>query len=131
MASHLDRLCERMSAFAEAGIELVNNGPMCWSPDGLPMLDSMPNQNGLKIASRFNVGIGTGGGAGEFLAHGMIQGQPLFDFSSVHADRFGNDMTTESCAKLRSKGIRLWLSTSLQHLDASCEWYPKLSPAYI
>ena len=47
LASHLERLCERMPAFAEAGIKLVNNGPMCWTPDGLPMLGPMPNQNGL------------------------------------------------------------------------------------
>ena len=111
LASHLERLCERMPAFAEAGIKLVNNGPMCWTPDGLPMLGPMPNQNGLWMASGFNVGIGTGGGAGEFLAHWMIQGQPLFDLSSVHADRFGNDMTTEyalnSIRKVYARGYQL------------------------
>ena len=111
LASHLERLCERMPAFAEAGIKLVNNGPMCWTPDGLPMLGPMPNQNGLWMASGFNVGIGTGGGAGEFLAHWMIQGQPLFDLSSVHADRFGNDMTTEyalnSIRKVHARGYQL------------------------
>jgi glycine/D-amino acid oxidase-like deaminating enzyme len=111
LASHLERLCERMPAFAEAGIKLVNNGPMCWTPDGLPMLGPMPNQNGLWMASGFNVGIGTGGGAGEFLAHWMIQGQPLFDLSSVHADRFDNDMTTEyalnSIRKVYARGYQL------------------------
>ena len=111
LASHLERLCERMPAFAEAGIKLVNNGPMCWTPDGLPMLGPMPNQNGLWMASGFNVGIGTGGGAGEFLAHWMIQGQPLFDLSSVHADRFGNDMTTKyalnSIRKVYARGYQL------------------------
>jgi glycine/D-amino acid oxidase-like deaminating enzyme len=111
LASHLERLCERMPAFAEAGIKLVNNGPMCWTPDGLPMLDPMHNQNGLWMASGFNVGIGTGGGAGEFLAHWMNKGQPLFDLSSVHADRFGNDMTTEyalnSIRKVYARGYQL------------------------
>jgi dimethylglycine dehydrogenase len=45
------------------------------------------------------------------LAHWMIQGQPLFDLSSVHADRFGNDMTTEyalnSIRKVYARGYQL------------------------
>jgi len=96
---HLERLIERMPSFAEAGIKQTNNGPMCWTPDGLPMLGPMPEQEGLWLATGFNVGIGTGGGSGEFLAHWMTQGQPLFDLKAVHADRFGNDMSTEEALK--------------------------------
>ena len=90
---HLERLIERMPAFGEAGIKVTNNGPMCWTPDGLPMLGPLPQYEGLWLASGFNVGVGTGGGSGEFLAHWMTQGKPLFDLKAIHADRFGNDMT--------------------------------------
>ncbi len=93
---HLERLMERMPAMADAGIKTINNGPMCWTPDGLPMLGPLNSHPGLWLASGFNVGIGTGGGSGEFLAHWMTQGQPLFDLPAVHADRFGNDMTQEA-----------------------------------
>ena len=89
---HLERLIERMPMFGEAGIKISNNGPMCFTPDGLPMLGPMPGQEGLWMASGFNVGIGTGGGSAEFLAHWMTEGRPLFDLKAVHADRFGNDM---------------------------------------
>ena len=87
---------ERMPVLAEAGIKVVNNGPMCWTPDGLPMLGPVPKHDGLWLASGFNVGIGTGGGAGEFLAHWMTEGRPPFDLKAVHADRFANDMTRDS-----------------------------------
>ncbi|MGB3314868.1 MAG: FAD-binding oxidoreductase, partial [Albidovulum sp.] len=93
---HLERLIERMPSFGEAGIKVVNNGPMCWTPDGLPMLGPMPDHEGLWLATGFNVGIGTGGGSAEFLAHWMTTGTPPFDLGIVHADRFGNSMSTET-----------------------------------
>lgn len=89
---HLERLVERMPAFGEVGINATNNGPMCWTPDGLPMLGPLPGMDGLWMATGFNVGIGTGGGSGEFLAHWMVDGVPPFDLNAVHADRFGNNM---------------------------------------
>ena len=93
---HLERLIERMPSFGEVGIKVTNNGPMCWTPDGLPMLGPMPGHDGLWLATGFNVGIGTGGGSAEFLAHWMTKGKPPFDLGIVHADRFGSDMTTEA-----------------------------------
>ena len=91
-----ERLMERMPAFAEAGIKTVNNGPMCWTPDGLPLLGPVDNHQGLWLASGFNVGIGTGGGSAEFLAHWMVNGKPLFELPIVHANRFDNDISTEA-----------------------------------
>jgi len=92
---NLERLIERMPSFGEAGIKVVNNGPMCWTPDGLPLLGPVKNHEGLWLATGFNVGIGTGGGSGEFLAHWMTQGKPPFDLKIVHADRFNNNMKVE------------------------------------
>ncbi|OED34875.1 hypothetical protein AB833_31815 [Chromatiales bacterium (ex Bugula neritina AB1)] len=94
---HLEKLMERVPAFGEAGIKTINNGPMCWTPDGLPLLGPVGDgYEGLWLASGFNVGIGTGGGSAEFLAQWMVNGKPHFDLPIVHADRFGNDMSRES-----------------------------------
>lgn len=111
LMSHLEKLMDRLPAFAEAGIKTINNGPMCWTPDGLPMLGPIGSNAGLWLAAGFNVGIGTGGGSGEFLAHWIVNGQPHFSLPSVHADRFGNDMTRdaaiESIKNCYRKGYRL------------------------
>jgi len=96
---HLEKLMQRVPAFGEVGIKTINNGPMCWTPDGLPMLGPIEDNDkhkGLWLASGFNVGIGTGGGAAEFLAHWMVDGKPHFDLPSVHANRFGNNIDTQS-----------------------------------
>lgn len=112
LMSHLELLMKRVPAFAEAGIKTINNGPMCWTPDGLPMLGPINEKyRGLWLASGFNVGIGTGGGSAEFLAHWMVHGKPLFDLPIVHADRFGNLVTTEQAVEsikaCYRKGYRL------------------------
>ena len=108
---HLEKVIERMPSFGEAGIKIVNNGPMCWTPDGLPMLGPMPNHEGLWLAAGFNVGIGTGGGSGEFLAKWITSGKPPQGLPIVHADRFGNNMTTdaalESIRKVYAVGYEL------------------------
>jgi dimethylglycine dehydrogenase len=117
LMSHLEKLMQRVPAFAEAGIKTINNGPMCWTPDGLPLLGPVregqtgDSYDGLWLASGFNVGIGTGGGSAEFLAHWMVNGKPHFDLPIVHADRFGNNMTTdEALERIRAcyrQGYRL------------------------
>jgi len=97
---HLEKLMQRVPAFADVGIKTVNNGPMCWTPDGLPMLGPVDNEyHGLWLASGFNVGIGTGGGSAEFLAHWMVDGKPRFDLPIVHADRFGNHISTHAAVE--------------------------------
>lgn len=93
LTAHLEKLMERMPPIADAGIKTINNGPMCWTPDGLPMLGPVRDHSGLWLATGFNVGIGTGGGSAEFLARWMTEGKPPFELDAVHADRFGNDVT--------------------------------------
>jgi dimethylglycine dehydrogenase len=108
---HLEKLMARLPAFGDAGIKTINNGPMCWTPDGLPLLGPVSGHDGLWLASGFNVGIGTGGGSGEFLAHWIVNGKPHFELPIVHADRFGNDITLDAAIEsIRScyrQGFRL------------------------
>ena len=99
---HLERLMKRMPLFAEAGIKIANNGPMCLTPDGLPLIGPVPKMDGLWLAAGFNVGIGTGGGSAEILANWMTTGKPPKGLDAIHADRFGNDMgTDEALASIR------------------------------
>jgi dimethylglycine dehydrogenase len=89
----LERVIDRIPAFGEAGIKTVNNGPICYTPDGLPLLGPVQGHEGLWLASGFTVGIGTGGGAGQFLAHWMIEGTPSYDLPAVYPSRFSNDLS--------------------------------------
>ena len=97
---HLLRVTERLPAFGRAGIRTVNNGPICYTPDGCPLLGPVEGHDGLWLAAGFAVGIGTGGGSGRFLADWMVEGRPAYDLPIVHPSRFGRAMTRKQCLSL-------------------------------
>ncbi len=94
---NLLRVMERIPAFGEAGIKAVNNGPICYTPDGCPLLGPLETHPGLWLATGFCVGIGTGGGSGEYLAHWMVNGLPPFELPIVYPSRFSNNISQQEC----------------------------------
>jgi len=97
---HLLKVMARIPAFARAGIKTVNNGPICYTPDGCPLVGPVSAQPGLWLAAGFPVGIGTGGGAGRFLAEWMTQGAPSHDLPMLHPARFSNRMEKSRCLEM-------------------------------
>jgi len=94
------RVMERLPSFGSAGIKTINNGPICYTPDGLPLLGPVDSHRGLWLAAGFSIGIGTGGGSGEFLARWIVEGVPETDLPVVHPARFTNDMTRDRCLEM-------------------------------
>ena len=88
----LARVIERVPAFGEVGIRQFINGPICYTPDALPLLGPVESHPGLWLATGFCIGIGTGGGSAEFLADWMVNGKPPYDLPSVYPSRFPNDL---------------------------------------
>jgi glycine/D-amino acid oxidase-like deaminating enzyme len=93
----LERVVERVPAFGEAGIKEIIHGPICYTPDALPLLGPVESHAGLWLATGFCVGIGTGGGSADFLASWMVNGRPPYDLSIVRPSRFSNDLTQQQC----------------------------------
>ncbi len=107
LEEHLMRVTKRIPAFGEAGIKTVNNGPMAYTPDGLPMLGPVNSLPGLWLATGFNIGIGTGGGSAEYLAKWMNTGSPTHDLSIVYPSRYANDIPRQrALASIRSTYAR-------------------------
>ena len=108
---YLKKVIDKLPAFGEAGIKKVNNGPICYTPDGCPLLGPLQGMKGLWLATGFNVGIGTGGGSGQFLAHWITKGKPPFDLSIVYPNRFSNTLQRDEClaqiSKVYAKAYRL------------------------
>ncbi len=90
---HLQKVMARIPAFAKAGIKTVQNGPICYTPDGLPLLGPVDNLPGLWLATGFCIGIGTGGGAGAFVSDWIVNDRPPMALPAVYPSRFSNDLS--------------------------------------
>ena len=108
---HLARVMDCIPAFGEAGIKVINNGPICYTPDGCPLLGPVTSHPGLWLACGFCVGIGTGGGSGEFLANWMVNDRAPYDLPIVAPSRFSNEMPLHECIDMirdtYAKGYRI------------------------
>ena len=96
LMANLEKAMWRFPALSEAGIKVANNGPLCYAPDGMPVLGPIASHEGLWVASAFHVGIGTGGGAGQFLSEWIASGKPPYALNVVHPDRFTTPIARET-----------------------------------
>ena len=97
---YLLKLIERLPAFGRAGIKTVYNGVICYTPDGLPLLGPVDTHPGLWLAAGFCIGIGTGGGSGEFLASWIVNGEPQYELPLVYPSRFTSDLAKSRCIEM-------------------------------
>lgn len=99
LMDNLEKCMWRFPALEDAGIKVANNGPLCYAPDGMPLLGPIQGHDGLWIASGFHVGIGTGGGAGQFLSDWIANGKPPYELQAVHPDRFSSPIPQEEAVR--------------------------------
>ncbi len=86
---------EQIPCLAEAGIKRVVNGPMVFSPDGLPLLGPMPGLRNYWVAAGVMAGFSQGGGIGMALAHWIAEGEPPMDLFALDVARFGDYATPQ------------------------------------
>lgn len=79
---------ERVPALATAGVSSVINGPIPYTPDGLPLIGPMPGVKNAFDANTFTFGIAQAGGAGKVLADWIAKGAPDWDCFAVDPRRF-------------------------------------------
>ncbi len=73
----------------EVGIRSNVRGPICTTPDNLPLCGPAWSKHNLWFAEGFSGGILMGGGLGYELANWIIDGEPHIDLSEVDPRRFG------------------------------------------
>ena len=79
----------RVPALATAGILRVVNGPITYTPDGNPLLGPAFGLPGFFLACGFSFGITQAGGAGQYLAEWIVDGQPSVDLWELDPRRYG------------------------------------------
>ena len=88
-------LIHRIPTTETAGLKDDFNGPICYTPDGNPLMGPAPGLRNMWLAEGFSFGITAAGGAGHYLAQLMVDGEAEIDMASIDPKRYGNWVTTE------------------------------------
>ena len=90
---------KRIPSSEKLGLKDDFNGPICYTPDGNPLLGPAHGLRNLWLAEGFSFGITAAGGAGYYLAQMMVDGEADIDMTSLDPKRYGSWITTEYTAK--------------------------------
>ncbi|TMV92052.1 FAD-dependent oxidoreductase [Thioclava sp. BHET1] len=92
-------MIHRLPTSEEVGLKDDFNGPICYTPDGNPLVGPAPGLRNMWLAEGFSFGITAAGGTGHYLAQLMTQGEAEIDMASLDPRRYGAWMTTEYAAR--------------------------------
>ncbi|MCY4305693.1 MAG: FAD-dependent oxidoreductase [Aestuariivita sp.] len=92
-------MIHRIPSAENVGLKDDFNGPICYTPDGNPLVGPAPGLTNLWLAEGFSFGITAAGGVGHYLAQIMVEGEAELDFSSLDPKRYGCWITTEFAAR--------------------------------
>ena len=92
-------MIHRLPSSEVVGLKDDFNGPICYTPDGNPLVGPVPGLRNMWIAEGFSFGITAAGGTGYYLAQMMVNGEAEIDMASLDPKRYGNWMTTEYAAR--------------------------------
>ena len=92
-------MIHRIPSCEDSGLKDDFNGPICYTPDGNPLVGPAPGLRNMWLAEGFSFGITAAGGTGYFLAQMMVEGEAEIDMASLDPKRYGEWMTTEFAAR--------------------------------
>ena len=92
-------MIHRLPSSETVGLKDDFNGPICYTPDGNPLVGPVPGLRNMWIAEGFSFGITAAGGTGYYLAQMMTAGEAEIDMASLDPRRYGQWMTTEYAAR--------------------------------
>ncbi len=92
-------MIHRIPSCEESGLKDDFNGPICYTPDGNPLVGPAPGLRNMWLAEGFSFGITAAGGTGYYLAQMMVEGEAEIDMASLDPKRYGSWMTTEFAAR--------------------------------
>jgi dimethylglycine dehydrogenase len=92
-------MIHRIPSSETVGLKDDYNGPICYTPDGNPLVGPAPGLRNMWLAEGFSFGITAAGGTGHYLAQMMTAGEAEIDMAALDPRRYGDWMTTEYAAR--------------------------------
>ena len=82
-------MIHRIPSSESVGLKDDFNGPICYTPDGNPLVGPAPGLRNLWLAEGFSFGITAAGGTGHYLAQMMVEGEAEIDMAALDPKRYG------------------------------------------
>lgn len=94
---YIEDAMARVPILGTQGVGRIINGPIPYSPDGLPMIGLMPGVKNAFEAHSFTFGIVQAGGAGKVMAEWITEGETEWDMWAVDPRRYTDYADTDYC----------------------------------
>lgn len=98
IADVMEGACRRLPCLETAGIHSIINGPITYTPDGLPLVGKIPGKRNAYCIIGLRAGLGEGGGHGWLLAQLIAHGEACYDTWCLDPRRFTHHVNTEFTA---------------------------------
>ncbi len=92
-------MIHRLPSSENVGLKDDFNGPICYTPDGNPLVGPALGLKNMWLAEGFSFGITAAGGTGHYLAQMMVEGEAEIDMASLDPRRYGPWITTDYAVK--------------------------------
>ncbi|TGQ40540.1 MULTISPECIES: FAD-dependent oxidoreductase [unclassified Mesorhizobium] len=88
----------RLPCLSSVGVHSVVNGPITYTPDGLPLVGRIPGKRNAYCIVGLRAGLGEGGGHGWLLAQIIAHGEACYDTWCIDPRRFSRYANVEYTA---------------------------------
>ncbi|MEM9099548.1 MAG: FAD-dependent oxidoreductase [Pseudomonadota bacterium] len=92
-------MIHRIPSSETVGLKDDFNGPICYTPDGNPLVGPAPGVENFWFAEGFSFGITAAGGTGHYMAQMMTEGEAEIDMWSLDPRRYGRWVNREYAAR--------------------------------
>ena len=126
----MDGAFARLPCLMETGIHSVINGPITYTPDGLPLVGRVPGKRHAYCITGLRAGLGEGGGHGWLLAQIIAHGEACYDTWCIDPRRFTAHANEEYTALKAIEDYQNEFRFHMPHEHRSAGQKLKTSPLY-
>ncbi len=130
VAPVLENVFKRIPCLAETGIRTIINGPITYTPDGLPIVGRIPARRNAWCITGLRAGLGEGGGHGWLLAQQIVHGEACYDTWCLDPRRFTAHANVEFTAVKAIEDYRNEFRFHLPHEHRPAGRLAKTTPLY-
>lgn len=120
----------RIPCLETAGIHSIINGPITYTPDGLPLVGKIPSKRNAYCITGLRAGLGEGGGHGWLLAQIIAHGEACYDTWCLDPRRFTHHATEEFTALKAIEDYQNEFRFHMPHEHRPAGRLAKVTPLY-